>query len=313
MKPKQISRRKQLIIQILCAIIAFLFGYATYALFINDKLLFYVWISFFGAFLIYAIFIEPNLILTTKRALFIKNLPENFKGKKIVHISDIHFGPLFGKRPAAKLVNKVNNLEADFIFITGDFLSVDEPEKIKVLVGELKNLKSKSGIFAVLGNHDYYGNAQFLKDSLVKEGMKFLVNENFALSYDSAPKHITKDGDKLWVVGVDDPYHELDDLDKALIGVPSAAPRLLLAHSPEIIPEAVEKRIDMIFLGHTHGGQARLPGYREITSLSKHLKIYMSGFFKVKDTQFYVNRGIGRVMLPIRFFSPPEVAVFELK
>lgn len=304
MKPRDISKTKQIITHILGIITAVLIVYASIVFYKINMALFYVWLISIGLLLYYMVFIEPNMLYFSLKEVAIKNLPKNFKGKTLVHISDIHFGSLFGVKAAKKLIERINNLNADFVCITGDFLSINEPKKITPLTDEIKKIKANYGIFAVFGNHDYYGNAQFLKQELTKGGINFLVNE---------AKEITNNGENIWIVGVDDPYHKYDDLKAALKNVPKDAVKILLAHSPEIVPRAVDENIDFALMGHTHGGQARLPGYKQILSLSKHLKKYMSGFFKVNNTQFYVNRGIGRVTLPIRFLSPPEIAVFVLR
>jgi len=304
MKPRDISKTKQTITIILGIITVILIICASVRLYKTNITLFYIWLVSIGSFLSYMIFIEPNLLFFPLKDVEIKNLPKNFKGKTLVHISDIHFGPLFSRKQAKKLVERINNLNADFVCITGDFLSVDQPEKITPLTDEIKKIKANYGVFAVFGNHDYYGDAQFLKEKLIEGGVNFLVNQS---------KEVSDSGENIWIVGVDDPYHKYDDLKFAVKNVPKGAVKILLAHSPEIVPRAVEEGIDFALMGHTHGGQARLPGYKQILSLSKHLKKYMNGFFVLNNTQFYVNRGIGRVTLPIRFLSPPEVAVFVLR
>lgn len=304
MKPRDISKTKQTITIILGIITSILIIYTSIWLYETNIILFYVWLVSMGSFISYMVFIEPNFLFFTLKDVELKNLPKNFKGKILVQISDIHFGPLFNAKAAKKLVERINKLNADFVCITGDFLSINEPKKITSLTDELIKIKANYGVFAVFGNHDYYGNAQFLKQELTEGGIDFLVNE---------AKEVSNNGESIWMVGVDDPYHKYDDLKLALKNVPEGAVKILLAHSPEIVPRAVEEGIDFALMGHTHGGQARLPGYKQILSLSKHLKKYMSGFFVLNNTQFYVNRGIGRVTLPIRFLSPPEVAVFVLR
>lgn len=304
MEPKDISRIKQIATQILALIAVAAITYALIYIYRINLPLFFISLTCVLIFIIYMVFIEPNIILFSAKNIIIKNLPEHFKNKKIVHISDIHFGMLFGKKSVAYLVEKINKIEPDFIFITGDFLSVNNKEKINVLADEIIKLKAKYGVFAVFGNHDHYGDAAHLKKKLSEGGINFLVNQ---------AKQVSSNNDKIWVIGIDDPYHEFDDLKMALKDVPHDAVKILLAHSPEIIPEAVEEKIDFLLMGHTHGGQARLPGYKQMLYLSKSLKKYMGGFYKINKTQFYVNRGIGRVTLPIRFLSPPEAAIFVMR
>ncbi|MFH1453328.1 MAG: metallophosphoesterase [Armatimonadota bacterium] len=304
MKPREYSKVKQFAVQSLTVIILGLLGYIGYLLYKYNIFYLYVYLAVVLGFFTYIIFIEPGNITFPERNLVIDNMPHHFKGKKIIHISDIHFGPLFGRKAVKKLVNSINNLSPDFVFITGDFLSVDTDAEIKDLIEEIKLLKAKNGIFAVMGNHDYYGDSEYLKKGLVKGGINLLFNTAVAVENGS---------DKIWILGVDDPYHDFDNLDQALKDIPEEDIKLLLAHSPEIIPEAVDKEIDMVFMGHTHGGQAKFPGYKLVLTLSSGLKKYMYGLFRENKTQFYVTKGLGRVTLPIRFLSAPEVAIFVLK
>lgn len=254
---------------------------------------------------LYVVFIEPNLLFMTKKNIVLKNFPPSFAGIKAAHISDFHFGAFTGINSVRRVVRAVNNLKPDIIFVTGDFIDVTEKEKICLLADEVAKLKAKYGTFAVLGNHDHWMDAPFLKARLTQKGIRVLDNESVK---------ITNGRESIYIVGVDDPYLEKDDLVKALTDTPPGGVKILLAHSPQIIPQAVEKNIDLVLAGHVHGGQAKVPFlYKQVLPVPDFAKKYSGGYYTIGNTQMYVNRGIGMFGLPLRFLSPPEIAVFVLK
>jgi hypothetical protein len=168
--------------------------------------------------------------------------------------------------------------------------------------------------FVIFGNWDYwaldYKVGEF-KTRLEEAGAKVLVNES---------DEVVIGSDKLNILGVKDPYTsgELkNDIERAEKNLDENNKncRVLLAHSPNIINEAVNKNIDLVLAGHTHGGQVYIPFLTKYIVPMKRAagQGYIKGLYKVGNTQMYVNEGIGVSVLPIRFLVPPEVTVFTLK
>jgi len=230
----------------------------------------------------------------------IKNLPVPFEDFRIVHISDVHI-KRFGRREK-KVVEAVNDLNPDALFITGDVVSRHVPEEVEKF---LWGIKAKYGKWAVLGNreHECCLTGEKVKRCYEKYGVTLLINENDRLYIKES---------FIGVIGVDDPFTLHDNLIRALDGLPENSPRVLLSHSPGIVNEACERGISLVLSGHTHGGQIALPGIGSLMR-PREWSGYVAGKYRKNGTQIYVNRGIGTSTIPLRLFCPSEIALIRLK
>ena len=257
----------------------------------------------------YSFVFEPNNIQIEKINIEMTNLPESFDGTKIVHLTDFHsYG--FNKREK-KVLEMVDGLNPDFVFITGDFVDrkTKEINSVQEFWQELGN-KYQGKIFGVLGNHEY-GNKNADSDSLEE-----LLEESGIVILDNENQKIFQDDEYIYLIGVDDPDTGNDDLKKATVGTEKGIPKILLAHSPDIINDLdslKEEEIDLILAGHTHGGQIGIPFVRPFWVPTKNHGKYTSGLFIFDNVHLYVNRGVGLSVLPIRFNCPPEITVIELQ
>lgn len=276
-------------------------------------IIFLLGVLFFGY---YVMIFEPSNIKIEKQVVAIQNLPQTFDGLKIVQLSDFH-SYWFGSRER-KVLEMLEEIEPDFVFITGD--SVDPITKlitdrdlssVKIFWQELGK-KYQGRIFGVLGNHD----TGMVKNYLEESGIPILDNEN---------RRIWIGQEFIYLIGVDDPWTGRDDLPKAMAETENDIPKILLAHGPEIMARVSRKEIDLILVGHTHGGQVNIPFFgRLIQPLSRYGRKYTRGLFKVDSTPLdskhltgytylYVNRGIGTSIIPARFNCPPEITLIELR
>jgi predicted MPP superfamily phosphohydrolase len=131
------------------------------------------------------------------------------------------------------------------------------------------------------------------------------VNQNVVLR---------RGGDRIWLVGTDDPYFGHADLDASFKGVPNTAFALVLTHAPEACKELAERpAARLVLAGHTHGGQVRFPFIGAVHVPSRYGTRFAHGLFKLGDTFFYVNAGMGMSHLPVRFLCRPELTVLTLK
>jgi uncharacterized protein len=163
------------------------------------------------------------------------------------------------------------------------------------------NLSPPLGIWGVPGNWDHTAEAvQHLSDSFGQIKGGFLVNQCAEVQ------------PGLWAVGVDDPASSHDDLGTAVSGLPTGVTKLLLAHSPDIVPELEGMSFDLVLAGHTHGGQVNLPGFNGAWLKNGPTRQYEQGFFDVHGSRMYVNRGIGTTTMPLRVRSRPELTLFTL-
>lgn len=252
----------------------------------------------------YTMILEPNNIQIERQVIIIKDLPQSFDKIRIVHLSDFH-SLWFGWREK-KVLKIVEELKPNFVFITGDF--VDPVTKVITdrkltsvrIFWQKLGERYKDRIFGVLGNHDN----EAIKKLLEEKGILILNNEN---------KKLILEEEYIYLIGVNDPFTGRDDLLEAMRGIEEDKPRILLAHGPEIMKETESKKMDLILVGHTHGGQVNLPLLGQlIQPLSKYGRQYTKGLFKIESTYLHVNRGIGTSFFPIRFNCPAEIIFFEL-
>lgn len=258
-----------------------------------------------------------------KQKLKITNLPNAFKGLKIVQISDLHVGSFLDDEPIKKVVNLINEQKPDMIFFTGDLVN-DISEEVLPFIDVLSQIKAPLGVFSILGNHDY-GDYFYQKDDLEgkkhnyelmkkihkKIGWKLLLNENVVLE---------KNNERIAILGVEnwgagERFPKYGDLDQAKNGLLPNDIKLLLSHDPshweaKILPEHSD--IAATFSGHTHGMQfgIEIPNFK--WSPSQYLYNQWAGLYTSNLQQLYVNRGLGFIGYPGRVGILPEITVVEL-
>ncbi|MDA2922985.1 metallophosphoesterase [Patescibacteria group bacterium AH-259-L07] len=254
----------------------------------------------------YSVIFEPYHFKIENVVIKIKNLPRSFEGTKIIQLSDIHT-KRFGRKEKAVL-RIIQKLKPDYVVITGDLIDrkTKHLELCKPFWQEIGRLY-QNRIFATFGNHLHANknvNVHEFENILQQCGIDVLVNES---------RKLERDGEYIYLVGVDDPRTKHHNLKKALQQVEDAAVTILLAHSAEIMEDVSENQVDLILSGHSHGGQVKFPFIRPFWDPTIYHGKYNRGLFKIKDYTLYVNRGIGTSLLPIRFNSSPEITVFELR
>lgn len=265
------------------------------------------WLQTFSAFLQAALF-EPRQIEITHQRIFLSRLPREFHGFRIVQLSDIHHSPFLSEGEIAAAVRKANELGADLAVLTGDYISHSR-DFIAGCARALGQLRAPRGVFAVLGNHDHWTDGAAMAAALVGERIRVLNNENLLLEGESS---------SIRLIGIDDLTVGRDDLKTALIGTAPEETRILLSHNPRIIREAARSGIDLVLSGHTHGGQInwRLLTGREDRKTDRWLRRpsrrFLRGHAQHGATQLYVNRGLGTVVVPLRYGCTPEITLIEL-
>lgn len=256
-----------------------------------------------------------------KNRVAIKNLPKGLEGLRIVQLSDIHLGNFNSRYHQLDIViEKINALQADLIFITGDLVNNFSSETIgweKVF----SQLKSKHGNYAVLGNHDY-GDYSEWKSEKLKEinfnkikrayqdfGFELLLNTNKTLNINSST---------LSLIGVENwghpPFPRYGDLTQAMKGELSNL-KILLTHDPDHWEAEVLQHtdIDLSLSGHTHGMQMGVTFKNKQWSPAKWKYKYWGGLYQVDHQYIYVNRGLGFVGVPLRIGMPPEITLLTLE
>jgi predicted MPP superfamily phosphohydrolase len=247
-------------------------------------------------------FVETQAVETIDLPVRLRNLPDAFVGLRIAQLSDVHHSSFMPAERIAEIVEDTNRLGADMIVLTGDYVSYS-PYYIAGAAEALGRLRAPLGVFAVLGNHDFWNDATEMARALEREQIAVLRNAN--TSYELRGEAIT-------LAGVDDLGVRAADLDRALRGADPRRVRVLLSHNPGIIRRAAMRAVDFVLSGHTHGGQVHVP-LVGAPSMFGHPKAYVRGLASLGGTQIYVNRGLGTVIVPVRVGSPPEVTVVTLE
>lgn len=244
-----------------------------------------------------------NTLQPVVRSLRLKcgRLPPAFDGYRILQISDLHIDGVDGLDEV--LAEKIAETRADICVLTGDYRFHNEgscEDIYPLLERVLKSVRAGDGIYGILGNHD----ASEIAFRLEEMGVRMLVNEAVAVS---------KDGESIWIAGVDDPYdYRCDDLAAALEPVPPGAFTVLLAHTPDLYREASERGAGLYLCGHTHAGQIRLPLVGSLFHHANAPRSHAAGYWRHGRMHGYTSAGAGCSGLPVRFNCPPEITLFEV-
>lgn len=243
---------------------------------------------------------EANSLSLERVTISLKRLPKKLDGFKIIHLSDTHHSPFTNLEHIARAVKIANRLRPDMFILTGDYVSHDV-KFIAPVARVLGDLKSEFGTFACLGNHDHWTDPDLITQSFHKQGIKVLINEG---------SRFEARGASFWLAGVDDHMVGKTDLPAALRGSFPDEMKLLLAHNPIIFRQSVRLVVDLTLSGHTHGGQINIRDKEKRIIRRRKLS---SGLHERKDSQIYITRGIGTVVLPVRYQCPPEISLLELR
>ena len=256
----------------------------------------------------YAFFIEPDWIkvetLRVKDPLFTKEMER----LKIVQLTDLHIEHV-GEREK-KMVRMVNKLQPDIILLTGDY--INSPTGWEKFYSVLEQLKAKQGIYAIIGNTDYY----FANEIIVKKRLEALGVH--VLLYESARVDVA--GNPLWIVGVSDRYALLGQygqtgyIDMAFASLKKTEPKIVLIHDPEHArtQNIFDYNPQLILCGDTHGGQTGVVFLRKLVPLANRGE-FMSGLYQLQGVPLYVNRGIGMKHIYARFLARPEITIIKLE
>jgi uncharacterized protein len=260
----------------------------------------------------YARHVEPTWLEVNHHRVPVRDLPAAFEGFRVAQLSDLHVGPKLCASYLDEAIDRVLAEKPDLIALTGDFIHKGF-RHVRRAAASVARLRAPHGVFAVLGNHDFsVRNAlglrrhrhlhQAVAEALSGVGARVLRNETVPLIRGDA---------RVDLVGVDDLWSRVCDLDAALGDADASRPRLMLAHNPRTIEHLAGRRCDLMLSGHTHGGQVNLPKFGRVT-LGKKTRRFAAGLYQHADTMLYVNKGVG-FGWRFRFGVRPEIAVLTLR
>lgn len=266
--------------------------------------IFIILILFVSVFCIW----QNNDLIVTKYEFVSEKVPQNLDGYRIVHISDLH-NKDFGNR----LVEHMKRQEPDIIVITGDLID-SRNTRVNIAVEFVKEATKIAPVYYVTGNHEGRSiEYPELLLGLTNCGVTILDNNSRSINYNNSHFNL---------LGLSDPTfieangHEISTIMKDTINknINGNTLNLLLAHRPELLSLYSETSVDLVFSGHAHGGQVRIPFIGGLVAPNQGLlPKYTSGIHTMNETSMIISRGLGNSIIPIRVFNRPEVVVVTLK
>jgi len=261
-----------------------------------------------AAVIVWALWIEPASLVTRHARL---ELPGWHADLRLAVLTDFHIGsPHVGLDKLRRIVERTNAENPALVVLLGDFV-IGGPRRHTGLPGgtfvapepiaqELKNLHAPLGVFAVLGNHDWWFDGEQVGRALTGVGITVLENRAVRI----------KRGDQaFWLAGIADLWTRDPDITGTLERVDGDNPVLLISHNPDIFPE-VPPRVSLTIAGHTHGGQVSLLFFGRPVLKSR--TGYSAGHFVEQGRHLFVSSGIGTSIFPVRFGVPPEIVILTL-
>jgi predicted MPP superfamily phosphohydrolase len=239
-------------------------------------------------------------IRVVENELPIVGLDPAFDGFTLLHLSDLHVD--INEAFVPVLIDRLSNIEYDVCVMTGDYRSkiygpieatVDGMRRIRAVLHE--------PIYGVLGNHDSLA----LVTEFESMGIRMLMNEAVVLWHADA---------RIVLVGIDDQhFYRLGSIAKALVGVASELPSILLSHAPEVYRQAAQAGFDVMLCGHTHGGQICLPGGHAVTVDADVPRRMGRGTWRRRSMVGYTSPGAGTSIVDVRINCPPEITLHRLR
>ena len=263
----------------------------------------------------HSVVVEPFDLRVERYRIPVRDLPLGLHGMRLVQISDTHLGPHVPPAFVERVVRESIALGPDVFLLTGDY--VHRGTECNRRAAELFEPLVATGrpVIGVLGNHDWFGDGRDMSRRLSGVGVRMV--DNARVFIDSETRRISEGVPRegVCVAGLGDFSKDVMDLESALGGVPADMARIVLQHQPDAVEtrEFVEgPRMDVVFAGHTHGGQIRLPLIGAPVTLSRYGQKYATGLAQGPRCPVVVSRGIGMSFLPVRIGVRPEIVEVTL-
>jgi uncharacterized protein len=264
---------------------------------------------------IYAGEVERHFLEVTRSQVRIPGLHAAFDGLRIAQLSDIHLDAFTEPFFLRHAVSRINQLNPDMVFLTGDYVTSGRlfrrfNHHAAEQCGAILRQLACPHRYAILGNHDVSAGAEMVTAALVEHGIPVLRNSYMPIEHG---------GGRFWLAGLDDAVTGKPDPERTIppsIRNIAQEPVILMCHAPDYVDRLLDNpvggAISLVLSGHTHGGQVRLPlvGALKLPPLGQK---YVEGWFRLKNLQLHVNRGLGTVGVPFRFDCPPEISVITLR
>lgn len=256
--------------------------------------------------LCYARYIEPNMLQVENVSITSSRLSPKAENLTIAVFGDTHFSDYYTTEDFDKVLNAISKIKPDMVIFTGDLIDHFDiySGEVGSISEKLSEIEAPYGKYAIFGNHDYGGGAENEYASIMENG-GFTVLKNAYHAIDELG---------IAIIGIDDVIIGYGDPAIASWGRPDYF-NIVLSHAPDVIDEVQDYNVDLMISGHTHGRQINLKFFDDYI-LPAYGKKYIDGlygFTNDRESQLFVNSGIGMTKLPYRFLSPPELTCITLK
>jgi hypothetical protein len=244
-------------------------------------------------------------LVVTETTVVLPDLPPALDGLRLVHVSDLHLGPLADRAALCAALDRVAALDPDVVCVTGDI--VDTPfTDLASWLPELDRVTARHGVFAILGNHDRHVGSDEVAAAMARWTQWRLLRDEVAT--------IDVAGGRLHVAGLENRSRpeSTEDLPPLLAAVPAGEAAVLLVHNPEVFPAAVAAGAQLVLAGHTHGGQLAVPIFPRLNPARLFLTPFDAGRFTRDGATLLVSRGLGHSGQPVRVGVPAEICVVTL-
>lgn len=249
--------------------------------------------------------------LVTKEYVINASTIESFDSLKIVHFSDLHYLRVTNEDKLKEVVREINTINPDIVFFTGDLIDKDfdinDKEK-SILVKYLKNINSKYGKYAIIGNHDDIKDESLFEEIYSSGNFNLLKNE-YDIIYG-------ENEDKIFIGGLSTYSFDKADIDKVMSYFNDNKDinyKIILVHEPDYIDTILKDyQVNLVLSGHSHNGQINIP-YLKKYFMPKGSRKYYDNYYKIKDTDLYISSGIGLSRINLRMFNKPSINVYRIK
>jgi len=257
-------------------------------------------------------YISAKRLEVVRLVVPLAGIPKKLDGLKIGVMADFHAGRFTRLEDIVYSVNLISREKPDLIVLLGDYVEGGvyrrpNPEKVEkeaYVFDALRNLKAPFGVYAVLGNHDHWTDADLVREKLSNLAIPLLDNQNTVLD------------NGLALAGVDDFWEGPSFPYKALRDVGRESAIILLSHNPDVnLQLKGDDRVRLVLSGHTHGGQIRLPLIDWAPWIPCSMKYRgSSGLIRETGRRWtFITKGVGTFLIPVRLNCPPDVGILRLR
>ncbi|GBC78178.1 3',5'-cyclic adenosine monophosphate phosphodiesterase CpdA [bacterium HR08] len=250
---------------------------------------------------------DTRQIRLREQVITSEKLPADIEELRVVHISDLQLDARTEAALVQRFIERVNALRPDLVFFTGDLVT-SGTEYIEPAAAGLGAVRARHGVYACLGDHDYWADPRRVPESLRRHGIVLLDDASRSISVGNASLHLT---------GVTNIYRRRpspETLARLAEEKPAGRFSILMAHqpSPSLVQWAKAQDYDLFLAGHTHGGQIVLPFFGLRLALARLETPYVSGAYDVGSLWVNVTNGLGLTFAPLRFHAPAEIVLLRL-